>query len=81
MLADWYIPRLSYDTQLGVQKNHFHFCTEVWTHLKKRSWKTWIIQKGKKLKKVNDMKKVFEKKMNKNRDRNNKTKTKLNFNK
>ena len=32
MLADFYIPRLSNDMKITVQKNHF--CTEVWTLLK-----------------------------------------------
>jgi len=33
MLADIYIPRLSSDMQVGVEKNHLgvKFCTEVWT--------------------------------------------------
>ena len=39
MLADFYIPRLSNDINIAVQKNIYgvKFCTEVWTLLKKRS--------------------------------------------
>ena len=38
MLADFYIPRLSNDINIAVQKIIYgvKFCTEVWTLLKKR---------------------------------------------
>ena len=37
MLADSYIPKLSNDMKMTVQKNNLEvkFCTEVWTVLKK----------------------------------------------
>ena len=33
MLVDFYIPRLSNEMKIAVQKDHFKFCTEICTYL------------------------------------------------